>query len=557
VVPPRFFVGHGVPMCGLAFVKAREGRSQVMRETLVGAVHYEGRLCEELLRLSSDGLLRCFTPYDCAIPRLRLVVSEILRVERVEGFFLGRFSVWRVHLNLRVLVFCSASEKDADDWVEVLTNSNTEKTGESSHVAKNPHDGWLSHDAGPPQRQETPTVATTSKLQALKAINIPARPRPFSNRDANALPRDLATLLMDSTRARRWRNNRRLVLNDRLLFEGGFSPATSTLSAVILDRVLAFGEETSTNDLISFIDSTCQLKTVRFNGWKQDELLSFWLNVYHCLLLHGWLLLGTPKSRREARRFYSRVSYLVGTGPMSLMEIERMVLHLPRLDPKMVQAQARARASHILGLFACLRSSKFEVDSDDEEEGLDSGPKDGPVARGSQISRNSPCLPMPHLPKIPWNLVRTNACLFLGEDLQPIEIPHQDLRAILIINRGNKCCLKSVPVLHAVNLNAALTDMTKQFVQEFVKVQEQDGKPVQVTLPYSCMGLKQEMARKSDAQALLKFLWGFLPEGQAEPTVNTKVKFGSHLEVQEMRKRVELHKATFLDPTLAQQVVMI
>merc|ERR1712008_505764 len=129
-------------------------------------------------------------------------------------------------------------------------------------------------------------------------------------------------------------------------------------------------------------DSTCQLKTVRFIGWTQDELLSFWLNVYHCLLLHGWLLLGTPKSKREARRFYSRVSYLVGTGPMSLAEIERIVLHLPPVDPKMVGpkmvgAQAKARVSRLVGFFTRSQISKNEADSSDEEEGFDSSHKDG------------------------------------------------------------------------------------------------------------------------------------------------------------------------------------
>jgi len=429
-----------------------------------------------------------------------------------------------------------------------------EKMGEAPQASKNPHDGWLHHDAAEP----APAANSTSKAQALKSTvtgKIPHRPRVFSNDDEIFLPRDMATLLMDSTRARRWRNTRRLVLNDRKLLEGDIRPAKSNLSATILERVITFGEEPATNELISFMDATCQLKTVRFDGWKQDELLSFWLNAYHCLLIHGWLLLGTPKSTKEKSRFYSRVSYLIGTGPMSLAEIERIVLHLPHLDPKMVRAQARARASQILGFCACLRFSKEADDSDDEEEGLDGSPRNR--GRAGSIGRNSPCLPMPHLPKIPWNLFGTNACLFLGEDLQPIEIPHQDLRAILTVNRGTKCCLTGIPVFDASFLNAALNDITKQFVWEFIKVQERDGKPVQVTLPYSLMGLKNEMARKSDAQALLRFLWGFLPEAQVEPTVKTKIKFGSVLETQEMRRRVDLHKATYTDPTITTQVVSI
>lgn len=67
----------------------------VLPEALVGAVHFEGRLCEELLRLSSDGILRCFTPYDCEKPRVSVHVSEIQQVDSVPGLFLGRFLLWQ------------------------------------------------------------------------------------------------------------------------------------------------------------------------------------------------------------------------------------------------------------------------------------------------------------------------------------------------------------------------------------------------------------------------------------------------------------------------------
>ena len=34
--------------------------------------------------------------------------------------------------------------------------------------------------------------------------------------------------------------------------------------------------------------------------------VAFWINVYHCLLQHGILLLGPPKSRREVARFFDK-----------------------------------------------------------------------------------------------------------------------------------------------------------------------------------------------------------------------------------------------------------
>lgn len=62
----------------------------------MGSVHFEGRLCEELLRLSSDGVLRCFTPYDCEKPRVSVHTTEILQIEALPGLFLGRFFLWQV-----------------------------------------------------------------------------------------------------------------------------------------------------------------------------------------------------------------------------------------------------------------------------------------------------------------------------------------------------------------------------------------------------------------------------------------------------------------------------
>ncbi len=85
-------------------------------EALVGSVHFEGRLCEELLRLSSDGVLRCFTPYDCEKPRVSVHATEILQIESIPGLFLGRFFLWQVwnsHISFFFVggIFCVGGSK--------------------------------------------------------------------------------------------------------------------------------------------------------------------------------------------------------------------------------------------------------------------------------------------------------------------------------------------------------------------------------------------------------------------------------------------------------------
>ena len=121
-------------------------------EALVGSVHFEGRICEELLRLSSDGVLRCFTPYDCEKPRISIQAAEILQVQELPGQFLGRFLLWqaagldsenaccaaridraKVSTFLKVFVFCCADSEERETWISNLqrlmaSEQNTDET---------------------------------------------------------------------------------------------------------------------------------------------------------------------------------------------------------------------------------------------------------------------------------------------------------------------------------------------------------------------------------------------------------------------------------------------
>lgn len=567
MLPPRFFVGIGAAACGLAFAHAREGRANAIRETLVGVVHFEGRLCEELLRLSADGIIRCFTPYDCSIPRARLLVSEVTHVEVCEGLFLGRFYLWRVHTPLRVFTFCSAEQQERDEWLSAIdgctaASPTTVATGAtmSQSTRNGPSDGWI-------KMEDTPVRSGKQMLTPRMAPRMPGRMTP-----GEALPPHIAAMLMDSTRARRWRQNKRLVLNDRRIITD-VNPPLSSISERLLETALGFPEEPGTTELMSFMDATCQLKAVRFGGWKQEELLAFWLNVYHCLLLHGWLLLGTPRSKSELQRFYNRVSYLVGPRPVSLREIERRILHVPRVDSQeAVRAQARHRARQLLSFCGCClrrrqkatssqalpRSPSTCSDDSIRNSRRDSG--GGSLQGGSAAvapKAAGVCLPMVNLPR-PNVFFQggAHACLFLDRSPEPttVGVPKQDLRALIVVNRGNRSCLKGIPVFSASRVNGQLDDIARQFMSEFVEVQMRDGRLIKATLPWCCNGIKAAMVGNSDAQAVFKFVWTFLPEGTARPTTPKQVKFQKTQA--EMRKRVEMVKATYTDPSLCVQEVV-
>merc|ERR1719401_337205 len=138
---------------------------------------------------------------------------------------------------------------------------------------------------------------------------------------------------------------------------------------------------------IEFMDLACGLKGVSFKNSTQEELLAFWLNVYHCLLIYGRMLLGVPKSKTELGRFYDRVSFIVGLRPVSLRDIERFILRVPCAGDRAVEVYTtgRAHARQLMARCCCLwRRPPHEPASDTIVAGVPSSPRagDSPPKRG-------------------------------------------------------------------------------------------------------------------------------------------------------------------------------
>lgn len=547
-LPPRFFVGSGNAYA-LAFAQAKEGKNSRVHESLVGAVHFEGRLCEELLRLSKDGCLRCFMPYDCDKPRIRLSMQQVESVQVRPGPLLGRFVVWEVHTLLSVLTFCSASQEDAAAWVEALT----------------------------------PFVASGST-------------RPSPNLPVTG---ESAKMLMDLTRARRWRPSRRIVLNDRVLLldESEHEIPEPSIIQGLLNTALGFGERPDPAELLTFINDTCRLKAVQFTQWSRAETLAFWLNVYHCLLLHGKIVFGNPRSRGAMQNFYSRVSYLVGTKPVSLKEIERYILRVPISDRVAMGTSGRARGRQVLA-FCCLckrrrgfkgpgsvsfmdsrsptRSNSTSPKRGDSDKGLrrassgsssdldgdDDSPNDG--TKGKRAAFMKKCLPTPTagLEMMTQQMLliqkgfqrgrNSDACLYLGAVPTPFAIPPQDLRAVFCINRGNYSCGSTIPMFSAANLEEQMVEVCRSFLSDIVKWEEKDNVLTRVSLPHCCRGLKRELI--NDMQALLRLVWPLISQEKtlAKPTRKTQVRFMKHRS--EPRLRHELTRFTYSRPEIEARV---
>mmetsp|Transcript_127726 Transcript_127726/g.357620 ORF Transcript_127726/g.357620 Transcript_127726/m.357620 type:complete len:1173 (+) Transcript_127726:49-3567(+) len=616
-VPPRFFVGTG-SACALAFAHAREGRATIARENIVGAIHFEGRISEELMRLSNDGTIRCFTPYDCEKPRIRMKAVDILHVQAMDGIFLGRFHLWQVHTILRVFVFCSHDPLERDAWVEDVqkamgaakaltlapasgstmidipsmrgdpsTKQDPSSRGESP--AAKAADPAEPGEASPSTKivgvasaadDKAPAVGSTETRRALIAqrlASVKDMPKAMNNtlqtklqsvsatlrmslalRDASNS--DVALVLMDSSCARRWRS-RRLVLNDRLVIVESTLQPSPNFAEELLESVLQLaGKPTTAEDIIAFSNLVCRLKAVCFKSWTQNELLAFWLNIYHCLLVHGWIILGRPNSPQEMRRFHNCVSYLVGLRPVSLAEIERLILRIPQADHTgTVKAHAGVRAQQLKDLFSVFmpwRSKRAE-----QPPGSPNGTSSPAPSNLSASSALRPqertsaqvvgtCLPMMTIPRVPkpsWMPLSHHSCLFLGKEPEEIKLPKPDKRCLLCISRGTTSSLAEIAVFHANRLNLQLDDVARKFVAEFVTVVEKDGKPVRVDLPERCRALEQDL--NFESKHVLTFLWSFMPADTPEPLPTTRVKYTKGVE--EFRAKSDLRKLQHSDPNLS------
>jgi len=556
LLPPRFFTGTG-NICGLAFAHAREGRGETTREALIGSIHFEGRLCEELMRLTTDGTLRCFTPYDCERPRVKLLASDILHVQRIPGLFLGRFHLWQVQSILKVFVFCSDDEKSCEEWIDAIKSCMAGKVGDELAFVQRPTDATealaddragaaVSYKPTPPP-DGTPTTchtavtdATDSKLRSMSQVTSMMTSMARVHMKLSSIRAtlrepgldDVAAMLVDTTRARRWKTKKRMVLNDRLLITDAVSAPTPSSTQAMLEQVLTLTDRPVMSEFISFVNNTCVLKAARFANWSQVELMTFWVNLYHCLLLHGWLVLGKPNTRKENVHFHSRVSYLVGPRPFSLREVERVILRVMGGDTQgAARAQASGFARSIMGFCGlCRKRNKGAIAQGPSDKKPEQEQEDG-----GDTSWQKGCLPISvTLPRAPWGMDET-PCLFTGEKPEPLMLPKPDLRSTLVLNRGDLGSMPTIPVFSVDNLDEEMKEVARAFVNQFVTVEERDGRLQLATLPSNCQGLRQNLG--TNPNDVLHFIWQFAAPEWKQPGPNTKVKFSRPSE--EPRKDVE------------------
>jgi len=86
--------------------------------------------------------------------------------------------------------------------------------------------------------------------------------------------------------------------------------------------------------LTCFFDLTCELKHIVLESLEtREQQLSFFLNLYHLLINHSYLLLGPPPSKFAWLSYFTTIAYHVGDELISLAGLEHNILRSAMSTP--------------------------------------------------------------------------------------------------------------------------------------------------------------------------------------------------------------------------------
>jgi hypothetical protein len=131
-----------------------------------------------------------------------------------------------------------------------------------------------------------------------------------------------------------WRTAQRRVLNCRRFAFRGRAVDAQVLASTALRESCRLCQLLQTEtaqgelqrDLIQFFDATSELKHCDISGLDSTAQLAFFLNLYHLMINHAYLLLGPPPSMIAWLSYFSNVAYHVGDELVSLAGLEHCIL---------------------------------------------------------------------------------------------------------------------------------------------------------------------------------------------------------------------------------------
>eukprot|EP00397_Hematodinium_sp_SG-2012_P001578 GEMP01001582.1.p1 GENE.GEMP01001582.1~~GEMP01001582.1.p1 ORF type:complete len:1140 (+),score=163.01 GEMP01001582.1:193-3612(+) len=449
-LPPQFFVM--LPHSRTAFAKALKDPGEV--SGVVGSVVFEGRISEEFLSIqTANGTLKLWAPF-VSRPRINVSIDTIISIHAPadKQGMIGRFYSFVIQTTLKSFQCVVPTQEVRDQFVQKTI------------------------DAIPRlQRASGIVMAYSSMSSSMKALV--GHP-----------------LILDPSYCRRWVPANRLVLNDRRVVVGTSERITDIVkfSEALLNAALEFGGSSPQasnkadtlvfRNIDEFFQATGDLKSVSFEYSTATQRLAFWLNVYHTLMLHGFLQVGRPSSSKQMSMFQNRVSYLVESQAFSLTEIEFLILRSHSSAP--LQRIRRLRLWGNPPLTSYWRREKEPLPSQDTDllhipryrSSRDQTPDN--FARGSSGADACDL----HLEGLDGSdaEARSRKSGVSVRDIHPAfwsryAPGYPEPRVNFVLCSGTLNCLDSIMVFNDTNLEELMNIASEHFMQSFCRIEGTQG----------------------------------------------------------------------------------
>ena len=85
-------------------------------------------------------------------------------------------------------------------------------------------------------------------------------------------------------------------------------------------------DQCTENQLQEFMKCAAMLKQAHVSGLDEASRLAFFLNVYHTMISHAYLVLGPPDSSLKWINYFNNIAYQVGDDIFSLTELEHSII---------------------------------------------------------------------------------------------------------------------------------------------------------------------------------------------------------------------------------------
>jgi Protein of unknown function, DUF547 len=106
--------------------------------------------------------------------------------------------------------------------------------------------------------------------------------------------------------------------------EGATSPLF--LAERALEAALTFDGLDNAEQRRLFLDYAAELKLASVHNLNESARLAFFLNIYHTMICHAFLVLGPPDSSLQRITYFKNVAYQVGDNIFSLSELEHCII---------------------------------------------------------------------------------------------------------------------------------------------------------------------------------------------------------------------------------------